>query len=196
MPLNAGRRWPSAAAAAGALSLLLAPIVVLADQAPSSVHVVQAGETLSQIALDTGVDAASLSALNGLDDANFVVVGQTLRLAGPAAPAAAPSPASAYTVADGDTLWSIAQRFGTTTDALVQLNQLDDANRLKLGAMLTVPGSGTAAPAPAANAPAPAPSAAPPSPGTTSAPASTAVASGSPATSARRSLLVPYTVQA
>src|SRR5207237_1297933 len=118
MPLNAGRRWPSAAAAAGALSLLLAPIVVLADQAPSSVHVVQAGETLSQIALDAGVDASSLASLNGLDDANLIVVGQTLKLPGTNTAVSAPPPAATYTVAEGDTLWSIAQRFGTTSDAL------------------------------------------------------------------------------
>src|SRR5881227_3820927 len=139
MPLNAGRRWPSAAAVAGTLSLLLTPIVVLADQAPSSVHVVQDGETLSQIALDSGVDAASLAALNGLDDANFVVVGQTLKLPGAAALGATLPPATTYIVADGDTLWSIAQRFGTTTDGLVKLNSLDDGNRLKLGSVLTVP---------------------------------------------------------
>jgi cell wall-associated NlpC family hydrolase len=79
-------------------------------------------------------------------------------------------------VAAGDTLWSIAEQFATTADALAQANQLDDANHLALGAQLVVP----AATAPPAAAPAhtPNPTVAP-----------------SPTPAAKRTLLVPYTVQ-
>src|SRR5437868_15424657 len=100
------RAWGALAVVASCVSLLLAPMGVHADQATS--HVVQAGETLSQIADDAGVDAAVLAASNGLDDANLIVAGQTLKLpSGQAAAPAAPVAASAtrsYTVADGDTL--------------------------------------------------------------------------------------------
>src|SRR5467141_951041 len=84
------RAWGTLAVAASCVSLLLAPLSVRADQttATTSSHVVQAGETLSQIAVDAGLDAAALASLNGLDDANLIVAGQTLKL--PSGKAAAP----------------------------------------------------------------------------------------------------------
>ncbi len=47
-----------------------------------------------------------------------------------------------YTVARGDTLNRIAQRFNTTTSALVQGNCLQNANLIFVGQRLRVPGSG------------------------------------------------------
>ena len=193
-------RWRSAVVAAGVLSLALGPLAALAEPTTATTHVVQPGETLWQIADSLGVDTAALVKLNGLDDADLLSVGQTLSLparagAGVAAPAPAPAPTSvaapaaasvaapagarAYAVADGDTLWDIAQRFGTTTDALVQANHLDDPDHLALGTQLSVPAARAAAPP----APAPGP-----------APAARASAAASPAPP-RRSLLVSYTVQ-
>jgi LysM repeat protein len=46
--------------------------------------------------------------------------------------------AKAYHVRPGDTLWSIAQRFGTTVPALVSLNSLKQRT-LKPGQVLTLP---------------------------------------------------------
>jgi len=46
---------------------------------------------------------------------------------------------SNYTVVAGDTLERIAQRFGTTVDALVGINNLGDRNSLSVGQKLIVP---------------------------------------------------------
>ncbi len=46
---------------------------------------------------------------------------------------------SNYTVVAGDTLESIAQRFGTTIEALVGMNNLGDRNRLSVGQKLIIP---------------------------------------------------------
>lgn len=145
-------------------------------------HVVVDGDTLSGIALDAGVDLATLASLNGINDVNAVLVGQVLKLPGATAPtssqgsAAAPTPAStAYVIAAGDTLWSIAQQFGTTTEKLIALNGLDDPDRLVVGASLTVPGAATASPSPAA---APQPPAA------------------APLVGPKRAVMVSYTVRA
>ena len=44
-----------------------------------------------------------------------------------------------YTVAPGDTLGSIATRFGTTVDALQSINNLADRNVLSVGQKLVIP---------------------------------------------------------
>ena len=132
-----------------------------ADTPAATTHVVQPGETLSDIADGVGIDSATLAALNAIDDVNMVAVGQSIRLpvqsralapasAPPAAPAstiAPPSSSRTYTVAAGDTLWSVAQQFATTTAALVDANHLDDPDHLVAGAQLALPSGVTAGPA-------------------------------------------------
>jgi LysM repeat protein len=44
-----------------------------------------------------------------------------------------------YEVGSGDTLSSLAVRFGTTVDAIVELNDLDDADTLAIGDELRIP---------------------------------------------------------
>jgi membrane-bound lytic murein transglycosylase D len=46
-----------------------------------------------------------------------------------------------YAVRPGDTLWSIAQRFGTTVSTLATLNGLKPQQQLKAGQVLTIPAS-------------------------------------------------------
>ena len=192
--------WRCAAIAATVVSLTLAPAAARADQATTSTHVVEPGETLSEIADALGLDSAALVTLNGLDDANVLVAGQALRVpAGTAAVAATATaamtmPASAassptVTVVEGDTLWGIAQRFGTTASALAQANGLDDADRLALGAGLTLPAGATASASTTAGA------------ASTGSAANVATAAEADpvqtqASAPKRSLLVPYTVQA
>src|SRR6516225_5412711 len=87
-------RWSSVSLAAIAAGLLLAPLVVQAQASPPGVHVVQAGDTLSQIALDANTDADTLAALNGLDKDNTLSIGQSLKLP-PGAAAATSAPVAA-----------------------------------------------------------------------------------------------------
>jgi LysM repeat protein len=59
-----------------------------------------------------------------------------------AAPTAVPStpPASrTYTVQSGDTLSGIASQFGTSVDAIVELNNLPNRNYLSIGQVLKIP---------------------------------------------------------
>jgi peptidoglycan lytic transglycosylase D len=97
------------------------------------------------------------------------------------APAPAPAPPAApatrrYTIAPGDTLASIADRFGVGVDALAEANGRPDPRRLRPGQVLEVPG-GEGAPAAAASAETRAP-AAEPEPAPAPAPRSYTIASG------------------
>jgi LysM repeat protein len=66
-------------------------------------------------------------------------------IAAPEASASAPEPApeparpSTYVVEPGDSLGGIARELGTTIDALIAANNLDDADTLYIGQELVVP---------------------------------------------------------
>ena len=136
-----------------------------------SSYTVQAGDTLSSIAARFGTSWTALAAANHISDPNLIYPGQVLAVSGASSGyvAAAPRPATgggSYTVVGGDTLSSIAARFGTTWSALAQLNGISNPNFIYVGQVLRVSGSASApaatlASAPIAAAPAPVPVAAP-----------------------------------
>ena len=53
-----------------------------------------------------------------------------------------------YTIAAGDTLFSLAQRFGTTVSAITSLNPGIDPNRLRVGQVICIPGRRDPGPGP------------------------------------------------
>jgi peptidoglycan/xylan/chitin deacetylase (PgdA/CDA1 family) len=54
-----------------------------------------------------------------------------------------------YTVGRGDTLFSIAQKYGTTVEAIVELNGIEDPDEIEVGQVLLIPAGGpTSTPAP------------------------------------------------
>ena len=183
---------PAAPAAPAPEAAPAAPAPAPAAPAPVSTYTVVRGDSLSGIASRFGTTSRNLMSLNGITNANLIRVGQVIKLSADAAPAApapaapapaAPAPAApaptataaptTYTVVARDTLSGIASRFGTTTRNLMSLNGITNANRLRIGQVLTIVGAAApAAPAPAAPAPAtPAPAPAAPAPnasGTTS----------------------------
>ncbi|MBX3054174.1 MAG: LysM peptidoglycan-binding domain-containing protein [Caldilineaceae bacterium] len=133
-----------------------------AHQDTPPTHTVQAGETLSEIAQAWGVPLDELMALNGIDDADAVRIGQTLRLpaisrdATPPPPAQAVPPASdppasdqivrlnqTVTVRAEDTLARIALRHGVDLSALLALNGLNEASdTIRAGQSLWLPATG------------------------------------------------------
>ena len=99
---------------------------------PSTVtYTVVAGDTLWRLAqrFDTSVEA--IMTANCLMSSNLSI-GQVLRI-----PGAAPS-FSTYTVVAGDTLWLLAQRFGTSVEAIMAANGLTGSN-LSIGQVLRIP---------------------------------------------------------
>jgi LysM repeat protein len=147
-----------------------APSPAPAAPAPVSSYRVVSGDSLSGIASRFGTTTRNLMSINGITNANLIRVGQVIKLssdaAAPAAPApttpAAPAPVApaaptttTYRVVAGDSLSGIASRFGTTTRNLMTLNGITDANRIRIGQVLTVAGTAAAPAAPAPSTPAP-----------------------------------------
>lgn len=117
----------------------------------SATHTVQPGETLESIARRYGVSLATLAAANGIVDPSVIYAGTRLRLSGPAFVAGAGgTSAGAHVVAAGETLSSIAARYGSTVSELATLNGISNPNRIYVGTRLTVPGGGWICPVPGA----------------------------------------------
>lgn len=95
-------------------------------------YTVQPGDTLSEIAVRFGTSVSTLAALNNIANPNLIRVGQVLKLTG-----TVPSQ-QYYTVVAGDNLTKIAKKFGTTVNALVNLNGIKNPNLIRVGQKLRV----------------------------------------------------------
>ncbi len=104
----------------------------------SVIHVVQAGENLFRISLRYGTTVQALMRANNLTGTT-IYVGQRLVIPGSVVPPAGPS--FTYVVKRGDTLYSIAWRFGTTVAAIARLNGLVNPNHIYVGQCLQIPGT-------------------------------------------------------
>jgi len=124
------------------LNVLLLPMAALAAPGATgeTIHIVQWGETLSLIASRYGVTVEAIVAANGLDDPDFVYVGQ--RLVIPVTGNAGQG--GRHVVSPGETLTSIALRYGTTVGALAAANGLSNTDLIYVGQVLNVPGGPSA----------------------------------------------------
>ena len=104
----------------------------------TTTYTVQSGDTLSEIAARYGMSVSEIASLNGISDANFIYVGQVLKLSGSSAPVQSAPSSSVYTVQYGDTLSGIAAAYGTTTAALASLNGISDPNSIYAGQQIRV----------------------------------------------------------
>jgi LysM repeat protein len=99
-------------------------------------YIVQQGDTLYSIAQRFATTVEALRAANGLANDN-ITAGQVLFIT-----TSSPQPLLpgyiVHVVAPNDTLYSIAQRYGTTVEAIMQTNGLN-STRINIGQNLRIP---------------------------------------------------------
>ena len=98
-----------------------------------SIHVVQRGDTLFQIALTYETNVADLVELNGLADATRIDVGQRLLV-----PTTGESLPETHIVQPGESLSVIAELYEMDINFLLQQNDITDINAIYAGQILTV----------------------------------------------------------
>lgn len=130
--------------------------------ASGQTYTIQQGDTLFDIAQRLGVRLSDLLALNGLSAESLILPGRTLRIPAGGQPSAAPTtsttrPASGsttsttrpagdrYVVKQGDSLFSIAQRYGVKLADLMKANGLTETSIIRPGTVLVIPTSGAPA---------------------------------------------------
>ncbi|MGI6112923.1 MAG: LysM peptidoglycan-binding domain-containing protein [Mahellales bacterium] len=103
-------------------------------------YIIQAGDTLFALArrFNTTVDA--IIRLNPGIDPQSLRIGQRICIPGVPSPGACPPGTFPYIIQAGDTFFSLAQRFGTTVDAIIRANPGVDPNRLMIGQRICIPG--------------------------------------------------------
>ncbi len=109
--------------------------------AAAQTYTIQRGDTLSEIAERFGTTVDELVRLNNIADRDRIYEGDRLIIR-----AGTPSGSTTYTVQRGDTLSEIAERFGTTVNKLVRLNNIADRDLIYPGQVLVIREGGSTTP--------------------------------------------------
>ena len=94
------------------------------------IHVVQAGESLYQIANTYRVPMAAIIDVNQPPNPNQLVIGQALVI---------PSEDVFHIVKPGESLWRIAQTYGTTVQSILQSNDIVNPSQIYPGELIVIP---------------------------------------------------------
>ncbi len=137
---NPGVGAPTTLATSGGSALVAysGPSGTIADVATTtqsdriSVYVVRPGDTLSEIGAMFGVSVNTIIWANNLKSNTDIQPGETLIIL--------PVSGVEHTVAKGDTLKSVASKYGADAAEIAQYNGLDPAAALVVGSVLTIPG--------------------------------------------------------
>lgn len=100
------------------------------DEEKTTTYTVQSGDSLYSIARKFGTTVDTLKSINNLTT-NLLSIGQKLQVP------TEDTTQNTYTVQSGDSLYTIARKFGTTIDTLKKLNNLS-SNLLSIGQILII----------------------------------------------------------
>ena len=118
-------------------------VIRIPTDSTTQTYTVKSGDTLSAIAEDYGTTADAIAKLNNIKNPDLISVGQVLNIRGNSK-----STVTTYTIKSGDTLSEIAQRHGTTVNAIASANGISNPNLISVGQTLRINGTAKSAPAP------------------------------------------------
>lgn len=111
---------------------------------------VHEGDTVFGLSRRFGVPVQTIIETNHLPNPNYLTVGQVLyvpvqafTLPMDSLPQYAPTGSRLYVVTKGDTMYSLARRFGVSIAQLMAINNLSDPNYLRVGQLLIIPPPGS-----------------------------------------------------
>ena len=104
------------------------------DENKYTIHIVQRGDTLFDLSRLYNTTVAQLGSLNGLEAEASLLEGQSI-----IAPAVDETVVERYIVQSGDSLYSIARRYGVDLQVLQVLNRLADSRDLRADQAILVP---------------------------------------------------------
>ena len=102
----------------------------------AEIYTVKTGDTLWNISQKTGTSIEKLISRNNLNNANNIYVGQKLTIDGKNNN----KNNTSYTVKTGDLLWKIAQKYNTTVQEIIDLNNIKSPYYIYIGQKLLIPG--------------------------------------------------------
>lgn len=105
-------------------------------QSSDTTYIVQAGDTLSEIAQRFGTTYQHLAAINGISNPDIIHVGDRIVIDGIVSTQS--SDDEYYTIQPGDTLSGIAERYGTSYQYLAYINGISDPNKIYVGDTIRV----------------------------------------------------------
>jgi murein DD-endopeptidase MepM/ murein hydrolase activator NlpD len=104
----------------------------------TTVHIVQRGETMFSVARRYGLTVDAITHANGIPDPRQIYAGQRLVIPGGKVDTGV-TETTPHVVQAGETLASIARRYHTTWQTLVQINGLLSPNVIYMGQVVQVP---------------------------------------------------------
>jgi len=132
-------------------NLVVGMIICIPEKSPqrcpagSFEYTIRSGDTLFTIANRYNTTVNAILALNPGLDPNNLRVGMVICVP-EEKPQRCPAGSFEYTIRSGDTLFSIANRYNTTVNAILAINPGLDPNNLRVGMVICVPEGGTPTP--------------------------------------------------
>lgn len=114
-------------------SIYVGQIIQLKASNNVQTYTVQSGDTLSGITAKFGTTYQSLASINGIADPNTIYVGQVLKIDGNAN-----NEATYHTVASGEYLGLIANKYGVTVSQICSLNNISNPDVIYVGQNLRI----------------------------------------------------------
>lgn len=99
----------------------------------TTIYTVKNGDTLSGIATKFGTTYQSLASINGIDNPNTIYVGQVLKIDGNVN-----NDLTYHTVASGEYLGLIANKYGVTVSQICSLNNISNPDMIYVGQNLRI----------------------------------------------------------